>query len=97
MPDVCDAAPKVLDPKVGVLLVVFPAAPKLPNVGVFVEGLPNIDFAAPGAAGEPNDGVLATGVELLLLAPPKLNADVVDGSVGLGVVEPAAPPKLNPD
>lgn len=83
--------PKVLEPNVGVELVALLVAdPKLPKVGVLVDGLPKMGVAEAAATdGEPN-----TGVELLLPAP-NVNADVVD-SAGFTAAA-AAPPKLNPE
>lgn len=85
------AVPKALEPNVGVELGAFPVDdPKLPNVGVLVDGLPKMGVAEAAApAGEPN-----TGVVLLLLAP-KVNADVVD-SAGFAVAV-VVPPKLKPE
>lgn len=90
--------PKVLEPNVGVELVALPVAdPKVPNVGVLVDGLPNMVLAEPAAAaGEPKTGAALVAREELLLLAPNVNADEVD-SAGFGVtVADAAPPKLNP-
>lgn len=94
-----DVVPKVLEPNVGVELVAFAVAdPKLPNVGVLVDGLPKMGLAeAAGVAGEPKTGAALVAREELLLLAPNVNADGVD-SAGFGVtVEAAAPPKLNPE
>lgn len=96
-----EAAPKVLEPNAGVALVLLlaAAAPKLPNVGVFVDGLPKIGVLDVAAAGEPKTGAALDASEELLLLAPKVNADEDDDSAGFGVVvaEAAAAPKLNPD
>lgn len=91
-----DDVPKVLEPNVGVELVALPpvADPKVPNVGVLVDGLPKMGLAP---AGEPKTGAALVAREELLLLAPNVNADVVEDSAGFGVtVEAAAPPKLNP-
>lgn len=74
------------------------ADPKVPNVGVLVDGLPKMALAEAAAAdGEPKTGPALVAREELLLLAPNVNADVVD-SVGFGVtVEAVAPPKLNPE
>lgn len=87
-----EAAPKMLEPNVGVLFV-FPVAPKAPNVAVLVAGS-NKDFAAGAAAVEPNVEGLAAGVVLVLLAP-KENAFVAD-SAGFAVEGEDELAKLNP-
>lgn len=95
-----DAAPKELEPNAGVALVLLlaAAAPKLPNVGVFVDGLPKIGVLDAAAAGEPKTGAALDASEELLLLAPKVNADEDDDSAGFVVVaEAAAAPKLNPD
>lgn len=94
-----EAAPKVLEPNAGVALVLLlaVAAPKLPNVGVFVDGLPKIGVLDVAAVGEPKTGAALDASEELLLLAPKVNADEDDDSAGFGVAEAAAAPKLNPD
>lgn len=92
-----DDVPKVLEPNFGVELVALPpvADPKVPNVGVLVDGLPKMGAAIP--AGEPKTGAALVAREELLLLAPNVNADVVVDSAGFGVtVDAAAPPKLNP-
>lgn len=95
-----DVVPKVLEPNVGVELVALPpvADPKVPNVGVLVDGLPKMGLAeAATPAGEPKTGAALVAREELLLLAPNVNADVVVDSAGFGVtVDAAAPPKLNP-
>lgn len=94
--------PKLLEPKVGVVLLptaVPAAAPKPPNVVVVPDvaaGLPNMGLVAAVAAGDPNTGPLlgwTDGVDAGLAAAPKLNAGVEDCSAGLD----APPVKLNAD
>lgn len=94
-----DAAPNVLEPNAGVeLVLLLAAAPKLPNVGVLVDGLPNIGVLDAAPAGEPNTGAALDASEELLLLAPKVNADEDEDSAGFGVVVvAAAAPKLNPE
>lgn len=78
-----DATPKLLEPNVGValLLPTADAAPNPPKVVVpVVAGLPNMGLAV---AGDPNTGALETDVGAGLAAP-KLNAGVDDGSAAAG-------------
>lgn len=95
-----EAAPKVLEPNAGAGAALLPAAaPKLPNVGVLVEGLPNIEVLEDAAAGDPKTGAVPDVSEGLLLLAPKVNAEEdVDDSAGFGVVaEAAAAAKPNPE
>lgn len=94
-----EVAPKVLEPNAGVEAVLLPVgAPKLPNVGILVEGLPNIGVLEDAAAGEPKTGAAPAAVKGLLLPAPNVNAEDGDDSAGFGVVAAAAAPaKPNPE
>lgn len=88
----------MLEPKAGAELVLLFAGtvPKLPNVGVLVDGLPKIGVLDVDAAGDPNAGAAAEASEGLLLLAPNVNAEEDAVSTGFGGAEVAAAPKVNP-